>query len=153
MAGIVAVVTGLLFGAGLAASGMTNPEKVQGFLDLTGVWDPSLMFVMGGAVVVTLISFRFILKLSRPVFSEQFHMPSSTSIDTRLIIGAALFGTGWGLVGYCPGPSLGGDCLSKLRRNDFFSGDVCWRIPWPGIAKASLMLNQKLAGLGTPTVL
>ncbi|HAD28442.1 MAG TPA: transporter [Rhodobacteraceae bacterium] len=106
MAGIVAVVTGLLFGAGLAASGMTNPEKVQGFLDLTGVWDPSLMFVMGGAVVVTLISFRFILKLSRPVFSEQFHMPSSTSIDTRLIIGAALFGTGWGLVGYCPGPAL-----------------------------------------------
>ena len=106
MAGIVAVVTGLLFGAGLAASGMTNPEKVQGFLDLTGVWDPSLMFVMGGAVVVTLISFRFILKLSRPVFSEQFHMPSGTSIDTRLIIGAALFGTGWGLVGYCPGPAL-----------------------------------------------
>ena len=106
MAGIVAVVTGLLFGAGLAASGMTNPEKVQGFLDLTGVWDPSLMFVMGGAVVVTCISFRFILKLSRPVFSEQFHMPSSTSIDTRLIIGAALFGTGWGLVGYCPGPAL-----------------------------------------------
>ena len=106
MAVIVAVVTGLLFGAGLAASGMTNPEKVQGFLDLTGVWDPSLMFVMGGAVVVTLISFRFILKLSRPVFSEQFHMPSSTSIDTRLIIGAALFGTGWGLVGYCPGPAL-----------------------------------------------
>ena len=106
MAGIVAVVTGLLFGAGLAASGMTNPEKVQGFLDLTGVWDPSLMFVMVGAVVVTLISFRFILKLSRPVFSEQFHMPSSTSIDTRLIIGAALFGTGWGLVGYCPGPAL-----------------------------------------------
>jgi len=106
MAGIVAVVTGLLFGAGLAASGMTNPEKVQGFLDLTGVWDPSLMFVMGGAVVVTLISFRFILKLSRPVFSEQFHMPSSTSIDTRLISGAGLFGTGWGLVGYCPGPAL-----------------------------------------------
>ena len=106
MAGIVAVVTGLLFGAGLAASGMTNPEKVQGFLDLTGVWDPSLMFVMGGAVVVTLISFRFILKLSRPVFLEQFHMPSSTSIDTRLIIGAGLFGTGWGLVGYCPGPAL-----------------------------------------------
>ena len=106
MAGIVAVVTGLLFGAGLAASGMTNPEKVQGFLDLTGVWDPSLIFVMGGAVVVTLISFRFILKLSRPVFSEQFHMPSSTSIDTRLIIGAALFGIGWGLVGYCPGPAL-----------------------------------------------
>lgn len=106
MAGIIAVVTGLLFGAGLAASGMTNPEKVQGFLDLTGVWDPSLMFVMGGAVVVTLISFRFILKLSRPVFSEQFHMPSSTAIDTRLIIGAALFGTGWGLVGYCPGPAL-----------------------------------------------
>ena len=106
MAGIVAVVTGLLFGAGLAASGMTNPEKVQGFLDLTGVWDPSLMFVMGGAVVVTLISFRFILKLSRPYFSEQFHLPSSTSIDNRLIIGAALFGTGWGLVGYCPGPAL-----------------------------------------------
>jgi uncharacterized membrane protein YedE/YeeE len=106
MAGIVAVVTGLLFGAGLAASGMTNPEKVQGFLDLTGVWDPSLMFGRGGAVVVTLISFRFILKLSRPVFSEQFHMPSSTAIDTRLIIGAALFGTGWGLVGYCPGPAL-----------------------------------------------
>ena len=115
MAGIVAVVTGLLFGAGLAASGMTNPEKVQGFLDLTGVWDPSLMFVMGGAVVVTLISFRFILKLSRPVFSEQFHMPSSTSIDTRLIIGAALFGTGWGLGGLCPGPAISSLALLNIN--------------------------------------
>jgi len=106
MISIVALITGVLFGAGLAASGMTDPAKVQGFLDLFGIWDPSLMFVMGGAVVVTLISFRFILKMQQPLFDTEFHLPKIHTIDAKLLGGAALFGTGWGLVGFCPGPAI-----------------------------------------------
>ncbi|MBX9848630.1 MAG: YeeE/YedE family protein [Rhodocyclaceae bacterium] len=97
---------GILFGLGLAVSGMTNPEKVLGFLDVTGDWDPSLLFVLGGAVSVTLVSFRFILRRPAPVLAPAFQLPTSKSIDAPLIIGAVLFGAGWGLSGYCPGPGL-----------------------------------------------
>lgn len=97
---------GLLFGAGLAASGMTNTAKVIGFLDVFGNWDPDLMFVMGSAVVTTLIAFRFVLKRTAPVFEEVFSLPSSTGIDAKIIVGAVLFGIGWGLYGYCPGPAI-----------------------------------------------
>lgn len=106
MTGLIALMTGVLFGAGLAASGMTDPAKVQGFLDLFGLWDPSLIFVMGGALIVTLISFRFILKMQQPPFGDMFHLPTNTHIDAKLLGGAALFGMGWGLVGYCPGPAI-----------------------------------------------
>ena len=103
---IAALIAGLLFGLGLAISQMTNPAKVLNFLDITGTWDPTLAFVMGGAVLVTLISFRFILKQDRPLFEGQFHLPTRSDIDSRLLGGAALFGIGWGLVGLCPGPAI-----------------------------------------------
>jgi uncharacterized membrane protein YedE/YeeE len=102
---IAALLCGLLFGIGLALSGMTDTAKVIGFLDLFGHWDPDLAFVMGGAVAVTLISFRFILP-GRPLLAEGFSLPGKTALDARLLTGAALFGVGWGMYGYCPGPAL-----------------------------------------------
>jgi uncharacterized membrane protein YedE/YeeE len=100
------LICGLLFGAGLAASGMTNPAKVIGFLDLFGNWDPDLLFVMGSAVLTTVISFRFVLKRKTPLFHNVFSLPSSTVIDVKILLGAVLFGVGWGLYGYCPGPAV-----------------------------------------------
>ena len=97
---------GLLFGLGLAISGMTDPEKVLGFLDVTGDWDPSLLFVLGGAVGMTLISFRFILRRPTPLLAAEFQLPTATAIDVPLVAGAVLFGVGWGLSGYCPGPAI-----------------------------------------------
>jgi uncharacterized membrane protein YedE/YeeE len=98
--------SGLLFSLGLIVSGMINPAKVIGFLDLFGQWDPSLAFVMAGAVAVTSVGYRFILKQERPRFASTFTLPTRTDIDAPLLIGPALFGFGWGLVGLCPGPAL-----------------------------------------------
>lgn len=103
---IVALVSGALFGLGLAVSGMANPAKVIGFLDVAGDWDPTLAFVMGGAVLVTLIAFRFVLRRQRPVLDEGFSVPDRNDVDGRLLGGAALFGVGWGLSGFCPGPAV-----------------------------------------------
>ena len=97
---------GLLFGFGLALSGMTHPQKVLGFLDVAGPWDASLLFVLGGAVGVTLVSFRFILRLGKPMLAERFIITREMHIDRPMILGAILFGIGWGTSGYCPGPAL-----------------------------------------------
>ena len=105
---IAALVSGLLFGLGLAASEMINPARVLGFLDITRAWDPSLMLVMGGALAVTIPSFWLILKRSKPLFSNTFELPLSNVIDKQLLAGASLFGIGWGLSGLCPGPALAG---------------------------------------------
>lgn len=103
----VALVAGLLFAFGLVLSGMTQPAKVIGFLDITGPWDPSLAFVMGGALLVTLIAFAVTPKQgSRPWFADKFELPTRKDIDSRLVFGAALFGMGWALAGYCPGPAF-----------------------------------------------
>lgn len=97
---------GILFGFGLALSGMTNPDKVLDFLDVTGSWDPSLLLVLGGAVGVTLVSFRFILRRPAPLLDRRFHLPSLRRTDGPLVVGAVLFGIGWGISGYCPGPAI-----------------------------------------------
>ena len=97
---------GSLFGIGLWVSGMANPKKVLGFLDVTGDWDASLLLVMGGAVAVTLLAFRVVLKRSSPLFEKKFHLPEKKDIDFPLIAGSAIFGIGWGIAGYCPGPAL-----------------------------------------------
>lgn len=97
---------GLLFGLGLAIAQMTNPAKVLNFLDITGQWDPSLAFVMGGALVVTAIGYRLVLKRRAPLLAEAFQLPQARAIDFKLLGGATLFGIGWGLVGLCPGPVL-----------------------------------------------
>lgn len=105
-AGAVAFGAGLLFAAGLAISGMTQPTKVLGFLDVTGAWDASLVVVMFGALGVHLIAVRHILKRSRPILGAAFHLPEWRDVDARLVAGAAMFGVGWGIAGYCPGPGI-----------------------------------------------
>lgn len=97
---------GLIFGAGLTISQMVNPTKVIAFLDISGAWDPSLAFVMGGALLVTFIGYKFVLKSPAPLFDDRFRLPTRQDIDAPLILGAALFGVGWGLSGLCPGPAL-----------------------------------------------
>lgn len=99
-------VAGLLFGLGLTVSGMSNPGKVIGFLDIAGAWDPTLLLVMGGGVAVTIPAFHWILKRPQPLFAEKFYLPSLKSVDRKLLLGAVLFGLGWGIAGFCPGPAL-----------------------------------------------
>lgn len=100
------LVLGLIFGAGLLLSGMTDPARVIGFLDWTGAWDPSLAFVMGGAILSAAPLFALARRRSRPLFAEAFERSTEDTIDARLLIGAAVFGVGWGLAGICPGPAL-----------------------------------------------
>ncbi len=97
---------GLLFGLGLGVAGMTLPEKVIGFLDITGDWDPSLMAVMVGAILVHAVLYRLIIKRSSPVLDSKFQIPTRKDIDWKLLVGASLFGMGWGLGGFCPGPAI-----------------------------------------------
>jgi len=97
---------GLIFGIGLILAGMTNPAKVIGFLDITGTWDPSLAFVMGGAILVAIVAFRFAKKRTANFLGGAMRMPTSDMIDKRLVIGSLLFGAGWGMAGFCPGPAL-----------------------------------------------
>lgn len=99
---------GLVFGFGLALSTMTDRGRVLGFLDLAGDWDPTLLFVMGGAVLVTVVLFRFVLRCRTPLLASRFFLPDKTALDGPLLIGAAIFGIGWGLAGYCPGPAIAG---------------------------------------------
>jgi uncharacterized membrane protein YedE/YeeE len=103
---LVTLGSGLLFGLGLGYSQMIDPARVIGFLDVTGNWDPTLAFVMGGAVLVTLITFRWILKQPHPLLNGKFYVPTRRDIDRPLVLGAVLFGIGWGLGGYCPGPGI-----------------------------------------------
>lgn len=121
MTALMGLIVGLLFGLGLAVSGMTDPLKVQNFLDVTGTWDPSLAFVMGGAVVVTFIGYRLAWKRSQPWLDQGFHLPTATAIDRKLVVGAAMFGVGWGLAGYCPGPALATVALGNT--------EVWWFVP------------------------
>ncbi len=104
--GFFSLISGLIFGVGLLVSGMSNPAKVLGFLDITGNWDPSLLFVMVGAISVGFLAFHFAKKMPTCVCGTQMKIPSKKQIDTKLIIGSALFGIGWGLVGLCPGPAI-----------------------------------------------
>lgn len=106
MTAFAALIAGAIFGFGLALSGMTDTNKVLGFLDVSGAWNPTLIFVMGSAVLVTLIAFRFVLRRPHPIFARQFFLPTRRKIDGPLLAGAALFGMGWGIYGYCPGPAL-----------------------------------------------
>lgn len=103
---LLAFVAGLVFGLGLLLSGMADPAKVLGFLDLAGAWDPSLMFVMGGAVGVGAVAFAAARRRERSLLGEPMQVPTKTGIDRRLVAGALLFGAGWGLAGFCPGPAI-----------------------------------------------
>ena len=101
-----ALASGIVFGFGLSLSGMLDPRRVQGFLDIGGNWDPSLAFVLGGAVIVAFIGVRVMTRMARPVLDHTFHLPQTDRIDAPLLVGSAIFGLGWGLGGFCPGPAI-----------------------------------------------
>lgn len=105
---IPSLVIGMLFGAGLAVSDMVNPARVLAFLDLAGRWDPTLAFVMGGALVPAAVGYRLVRRMRRPLLAEEFGIPVNRVVDRQLLLGAAVFGAGWGLVGLCPGPAIAG---------------------------------------------
>lgn len=115
--GLSALVVGFIFALGLGISGMTQPQKVIGFLDLFGNWDPSLMFVMVGAIAVHLVSYRIIRKRNSPLLSMKWHLPTKTEITPALVLGAVIFGIGWGLAGFCPGPAV--TSLASLEQKPF----------------------------------
>jgi len=105
---LAALLSGVVFGAGLALSGMTNPARVLGFLDVAGTWDPTLGLVMAGALAVALPAFRILLRRGQPLLGGSLHLPGKSRIDTPLLAGAAIFGIGWGVAGLCPGPAVAG---------------------------------------------
>ena len=135
MSKIISFISGIIFGVGLSISNMINPEKVLGFLDIFGEWDPSLIFVMLGAIIVSAPTISLFKYRNKPLFTDNFAIPTLRSIDRNLIIGSATFGVGWGMVGFCPGPAiaslalvngyavffvismLGGFFLSRLVKN------------------------------------
>ncbi|MGI9355827.1 MAG: DUF6691 family protein [Rhizobiaceae bacterium] len=103
---LLGFVCGLILGVGLVISGMSNPAKILNFLDVFGTWDPSLAFVMGAAVSVAFVGYRIVLQRPAPILSDTFHLPTKKEVDGQLLTGAALFGVGWGLGGFCPGPAF-----------------------------------------------
>jgi uncharacterized protein len=106
------LVSGLLFGMGLTVSGMTDPQRVRGFLDVFGDWDPTLAFVMGGAVLVMAVAWRLQARMAKPIFGQAFSLPDRSDLDPRLLTGAVVFGIGWGIAGLCPGPAVASLALS-----------------------------------------
>ena len=114
---VAALVVGFVFALGLGLSGMTQPQKVIGFLDLFGSWDPSLMFVMVGALVVHFVTYKLIMRRNSPILSPEWHVPTKREITPALIVGAFIFGVGWGLNGFCPGPALAS--LASLQISSF----------------------------------
>ena len=138
---IFALATGLVFGTGIALSGLMDPAKVLNFFDLEGTWDPSLAFVMGGALLVTFTGYRLVWRRSAPLFGDRFQLPVSTVIDARLLGGSALFGVGWGISGFCPGaaiPALGtGRWEVALFLASVIAGFVLRRLLFGQVAKAA----------------
>lgn len=122
---VTALLIGLIFGAGIALSGMINPAKVLNFFDIAKSWDPSLAFVMGGALIVTAIGYRLVLKRPAPLLDTRFHLPARKDIDLPLLAGAGLFGIGWGIAGFCPGGSIPALGLGEPAALIFVASMVC----------------------------
>jgi uncharacterized membrane protein YedE/YeeE len=141
---VSAAAIGLVFGIGIVISGMANPAKVLNFSDVFGTWDPSLLLVMGSALVVTFVGYRFVLRRPAPTFDRKFHLPTKRDLDPPLIAGSALFGIGWGIAGFCPGgaiPALGSGEPSPL----IFVGAMIGGIFGANALKAALAHRQALA--------
>jgi hypothetical protein len=119
MGKLATLLSGLLFGTGLTISGMVNPMKILNFLDIFGPWDATLIIVMGSGLVVTLLGYQIIFKRSAPLFATSFRLPTSQDIDAKLLGGAALFGLGWGLTGFCPGPAIASVVFGKTESITF----------------------------------
>lgn len=133
---------GLVFGIGISISGMANPAKVLNFFDIFGIWDPSLIFVMGGALVTTFIGYKLVFGRAAPVFDPAFHLPTSTKVDAKLVGGSALFGIGWGIAGFCPGGAL--PALGTGRWEVFaFVGALITGIAMAKVLQSALAPNLK----------
>ncbi|MGB5560428.1 MAG: DUF6691 family protein [Paracoccaceae bacterium] len=141
---IVIYVIGLIFGLGISISGMANPAKVLNFFDVAGTWDPSLAFVMAGAVVVAGLGYQLVFRRPRPVFETAFNVPSSRVIDTRLVAGSAVFGIGWGIAGFCPGAALPVVGTGRIDVLTFFAALVAGLV----IARYLMRLNLRPAAPG-----
>ena len=133
----VALISGLIFGVGLALAGMLNPSKVTGFLDVFGVWDPSLAFVMAGGIAVNATGYFLFVRKGKPLFSSSFKLPETVHIDRPLLLGSALFGVGWGMAGLCPGP-----VVSSLLLNP--ADMVLFAVIMCAGLKAGAVLKQRL---------
>lgn len=119
MGKLTVFISGMLFGAGVTISGMVNPMKVLNFLDISGAWDATLILVMGAGLLVTLISYQIIFRRKAPMFAPSFRLPTSEDIDAKLLSGAALFGVGWGLSGFCPGPAIASVVFGRMESTTF----------------------------------
>jgi uncharacterized membrane protein YedE/YeeE len=131
------LLVGLLFGAGLALSGMIDPARVLGFLDLAGAWDPTLGFVMAAALLPSALGYAVVRRMERPLLAEEFCIPQNQNVEGRLIAGALLFGIGWGLVGLCPGPAIAGLVLGHWQSWLFVAAMVA------GMALQRVYANQR----------
>lgn len=134
-----ALVSGILFGAGLAVGGMTDPHRVRGFLDVFGTWDPTLAFVMAGALLVMAFAWRARLRMSRPILADKFSLPDRQDLDPRLITGAVLFGVGWGVAGLCPGPAIASLVVAPMNAIPFVGAMI------GGMAAFRLFFDRGLA--------
>jgi uncharacterized membrane protein YedE/YeeE len=135
MYSLAALLIGCLFGVGLVISNMVNPIKVLNFLDVTGHWDPSLILVMIAAVITTAIGFYWVNKLKKPVLTQKFDLPKNNKIDKELILGSAIFGIGWGLAGYCPGPSFSALGIFRIEVLYFLMGMIAGSIVYLWLSK------------------
>lgn len=142
---VTAFIVGLVFGIGLIVAGMTNPAKVRGFLDLAGMWDPSLAFVMGGAILVGLAAFRLAGKRERALLGDVMRLPTSTRIDRRLVLGGLAFGAGWGLAGFCPGPALASLATGGAKVLIFTGAMVAGMIVFELLERGRTALRQRTA--------
>lgn len=146
----IAIIAGLLFGVGMGLSQMMDPARAIGFMDITGVWDPTLLFVLPGALLVAAIAFRFILRRPRPVLDAKFYVPSRRDIDRPLIMGAAIFGIGWGISGYCPGPAVSGLTLGTVNPYIFLVSLVAGSFTYNWFSARGKRAQQSMPVSSTP---
>jgi uncharacterized membrane protein YedE/YeeE len=139
---IMALISGVVFGVGLTIAGMLDPSKISGFLNIFGLWDPSLAFVMAGGVAINAAGHRLIMKQSAPLFALRFSLPSLTSIDRPLLLGSAIFGIGWGVSGLCPGPVLG-NLLLIPEKMGLFAAILCGGL-WVGRALKQRLFQSRV---------
>ena len=142
---VTAFIVGLVFGIGLIVAGMTDPAKVQGFLDLAGDWDPSLALVMGGAILVGLVAFRLAGKRERALLGDAMRLPTVTRIDRRLVLGGLAFGAGWGLAGFCPGPALASLATDGAKAMIFTGAMVAGMVVFECLERGRTALRRRTA--------
>ena len=146
MRALLAFVAGLVFGLGLLLSGMADPAKVLGFLDLAGAWDPSLAFVMAGAIAVGVLAFTFARRRTTTLLGDAMRLPTANDIDRRLVVGSLLFGVGWGLAGFCPGPALVALGLGESKAVVFVAAMLAGMALFEGVERVRGRLRERARG-------